>query len=227
MNKWLQILERCTVWRIVLQTAHATDSGGQFASGLIARTQYRAANVVIMRTRLASLMKSACVLVVASLVAASQDPIETIRIDTDLVDLKVSVLGFAPNTPPPLLEAKDFVVMEDGVPQEISFFAAADAPFDLVLLLDLSGSNSKNLKMIRNSAKRFVDAARDVDRIALVTFTDHPALYSSFSLDRRKLKKIIDDMDEAIGGTNFWDSMNYVIRDLIPQGSGLRRSAIV
>jgi VWFA-related protein len=172
-------------------------------------------------------MKSACLLVVASLVAVSQDPIETIRIDSDLVDLKVSVLGFAPNTPPPLLEAKDFLVMEDGVPQEISFFAAADTPFDLVLLLDLSGSNSKNLKMIRNSAKRFVDAARDVDRIALVTFTDHPALYSSFSLDRRKLKKIIDDMDEAIGGTNFWDSMNYVIRDLIPQGSGLRRSAIV
>ena len=118
-------------------------------------------------------------------------------------------------------------MLEDGVPQEISFFAAADAPFDLVLLLDLSGSNSKNLKMIRNSAKRFIDAARDVDRIALVTFTDQPALYSGFSLDRRKLKKAIDEMDEAVGGTNFWDSMDYVLRDLIPQGSGLRRSAIV
>jgi len=160
-------------------------------------------------------------------IAASQDPIETVRIDTDLVDLKVSVLGFPTNTPPPLLEPKDFVVLEDGVPQEISFFQAADTPFDLVLLLDLSGSNSKNLKMIRNSAKRFVDAARDVDRIALVTFTDQPALYSGFSLDRRKLKKTIDEMDEAIGGTNFWDSMDYVLRDLIPQGSGLRRSAIV
>jgi VWFA-related protein len=34
-------------------------------------------------------------------------------------------------------------------------------------------------------------------------------------------------MDDAIGGTNFWDSMDWVLRDLIPQGSGLRRSAIV
>jgi VWFA-related protein len=158
--------------------------------------------------------------------ARAQDPVETIRIDSDLVDLKVSVLGFAPNAPVPLLEPKDFVVLEDGTPQEISFFAAADAPFDLVLLLDLSGSNSKNLKMIRNSAKRFVDAARDIDRIALVTFTDRPALYSTFSLDRKKLKKAIDQMDEAIGGTNFWDSMDWVLRDLIPQGSG-RRNAIV
>ena len=156
-----------------------------------------------------------------------QDTVETIRIDSDLVDLKVSVLGSASNGTAPLLEQKDFRILEDGVPQEITFFAAADAPFDLVLLLDLSGSNSKNLKMIRNSAKRFVDAARDVDRIALVTFTDQPALYSSFTLDRRKLKKSIDDMDEAIGGTNFWDSLDYVLRDLIGNGSGLRRSAVV
>jgi VWFA-related protein len=159
--------------------------------------------------------------------AAAQDEVETVRIDTDLVDLKVSVLGFPPNTPPPLLDQKDFVVLEDGVPQEISFFAAADTPFDLVLLLDLSGSNSKKLKMIRNSAKRFVDAARDVDRIALVTFTNRPALYSSFTLDRKKLKKTIDEIDEAYGGTSFWDSLDWVLRDLIPQGSGLRRSAIV
>jgi VWFA-related protein len=159
--------------------------------------------------------------------ARAQDPVETIRIDSDLVDLKVSVLGFAPNAPVPLLESKDFLVLEDGAPQEISFFAAADAPFDLVLLLDLSGSNSKNLKMIRNSAKRFVDAARNIDRIALVTFTDQPALYSSFSLDRKKLKKAIEQMDEAIGGTNYWDSMDWVLRDLIPQASGRRNAVVV
>jgi len=179
-----------------------------------------------MRIKLAFL-RTIFVAVFLSSSVFAQDPVETIRIDSDLVDLKVSVLGFSPNEPPPSLEPKDFLVLEDGVPQEISFFAAADAPFDLVLLLDLSGSNSKNLKMIRNSAKRFIDAARDVDRIALVTFTDQPALYSGFSLDRRKLKKAIDEMDEAVGGTNFWDAMDYVLRDLIPQGSGLRRSAIV
>jgi VWFA-related protein len=171
--------------------------------------------------------KTVLFLLLFTSLAKSQEPVETIRIDSDLVDLKVSVLGFAPNNPPPLLEPKDFLVLEDGIPQEITFFAAADTPFDLVLLLDLSGSNSKNLKMIRNSAKRFVDAARDVDRIALVTFTDQPALYSTFSLDRKKLKRTIDDMDEAVGGTNFWDSMDWVLHDLVTRGAGLRRSAIV
>jgi VWFA-related protein len=179
-----------------------------------------------MQIKYASLIFLVLLLVGAEVRA--QEPVETIRIDSDLVDLKVSVLGATPSSLAPILEQKDFVVYEDGMPQEISFFAAADAPFDLVLLLDLSGSNSKNLKMIRNSAKRFIDAARDVDRIALVTFTDQPALYSTFTLDRRKLKKSIDHMDEAIGGTNFWDSLDWVLRDLIAHGSnGSRRSAVV
>ena len=157
-----------------------------------------------------------------------QDPIETIRIDSDLVDLKVSVLARGAATQVPLLEQKDFVVLEDGSPQEIAFFAAADAPFDLVLLLDLSGSNSKKLKMIRNTAKRFVEATRPADRIAIVSFTEMPALYSSFTLDRVKLKKSIDLMDDATGGTNFWDSLDWVVRVLTRQGSSSsRRSAVV
>lgn len=168
---------------------------------------------------------SVIVCVLLGLVRA-QDPIETIRIDSDLVDLKVSVLSVAPGATLPMLEQKDFAVLEDGTPQEISFFAAADAPFDLVLLLDLSGSNSKKLKMIRNSAKRFVEATRPTDRVAVVSFTDRPALYSSFTLDRTKLKKSIDQMDDAYGGTNFWDSLDWVVKVLIPQGSG-RRNAIV
>lgn len=174
-----------------------------------------------------SLISLICLLLLFVCPSHAQDPVETIRIDSDLVDLKVSVLGFSPNASAPLLEQKDFRVLEDGVPQEITFFAAADAPFDLVLLLDLSGSNSKNLKMIRNSAKRFIDAARDVDRIAIVAFTDEPAVYSTFTLDRKKLKKSIDLMDEAIGGTNFWDSLDYVLKVLVGHEGGARRSAIV
>jgi len=183
-------------------------------------------NAATMQTSRVSSFFVLIFLLVVYTVAVGQDPVETIRIDSDLVDLKVSVLGASAATTAPLLEQKDFAVFENGKQQDIAFFAAADAPFDLVLLLDLSGSNSKKLKMIRNSAKRFIDSARPVDRIALVTFTDRPALYSSFTLDRKKLKKSVDEMDEAIGGTNFWDSLNYVLQEMVG-GLGTRRSAIV
>jgi Ca-activated chloride channel homolog len=156
-----------------------------------------------------------------------QDTWETVRIESDLVDLKVSVLGLNPQGPALLLEKKDFQIFEDGAPQEITFFAAADAAFDLVLLLDLSGSSAHKLKMIKRSAKRFIDATRPIDRIAIVTFTDRQALLSNFTLNRSQLKQEIDGIKNAFGGTNFWDAMNYVLRDLIPQDHGLRRSAIV
>jgi VWFA-related protein len=172
-------------------------------------------------------LPAACLAILALLIGSvsGQDPIETVRIDSDLVDLKVSVIGTM-NSLVPMLQQKDFVVLEDGTPQEISFFAAADAPFDLVLLLDLSASNDKTLKMIRNSARRFVEATRPTDRIAIVSFTEQPALYSSFTLDRIKLKKSIGEMDDATGGTKFWDALDWVIKVLIPQGSN-RRSAVV
>lgn len=165
--------------------------------------------------------------VAVSKVSYGQDAWETVRIESDLVDLKVSVLGLNPRNSSLLLEKKDFQIFEDGAPQEIVFFAAADAPFDLVLLLDLSGSSAKKLKMIKRSAKRFIDEARPDDRIAIVTFTDRQALLSNFTLNRRQLKQEIDGIKDAFGGTNFWDAMNYVLLDLIPQNHALRRSAIV
>ena len=74
-------------------------------------------------------------------IAQSREPQETIRVDSDLVDLKVSVVRMNPNDPIFALQQKDFLVFEDGKPQEIVFFAGEDSPFDLVFLLDLSGSS--------------------------------------------------------------------------------------
>lgn len=184
------------------------------------------------RKRIASLHRLLFLAIIVALlspsgIATGQDPVEVVRIEADLVDLKVSVLGLDPRTPVRLLGLKDFQVFEDGRPQDIVFFAAADAPFDLVLLLDLSGSTSGKLKMIRRSAKRFVDETRPVDRIAVVTFTDKPALLSNFTLNRQQLKEQIDRIDRALGGTNFWDSMNYVLSDLISRKADLRRNAVV
>jgi VWFA-related protein len=157
----------------------------------------------------------------------STEPVETIRVDADLVDLKVSVVSLNPQNPSPGLQQKDFVVLEDGNPQDISFFAAADAPFDLVLLLDLSGSSNNKLKLIRKSAKRFVDATRPMDRVSVVAFTDVAQVFCPLTQDRALLRNSIDDIEEPQGGTKFWDSLRYVLAILNASGNSLRRSAVV
>jgi VWFA-related protein len=172
-----------------------------------------------------------CLLVPAACLGQSpstgSDPVETIRVESDLVDLKVSVVSLNPQNPSPELLQKDFVVFEDGKPQDIAFFAAADAPFDLVLLLDLSGSSNKMLKLIRNSAKRFVEATRPKDRVSIVAFTDIAMVVCPLTEDRKLLKKSIDDIDKPDGGTKFWDSLRYVLAVLNASQNSLRRSAVV
>jgi len=165
------------------------------------------------------------VMLPSGVMAQTSEPADIVRVDSDLVDLKVSVLRLNTLSPITQLQQSDFLILEDGKPQEISFFAGEDTPFDLVLLLDLSGSAAKKLKLVRNSTKRFVEATRPIDRVAIVTFTDVVNVVSPLTLDREALKKSIKKITEPSGGTNFWDAMNFVLD--APATTGMRRRAIV
>lgn len=160
-------------------------------------------------------------------IAQTGEPTETIRVDSDLVDLRVSIVRLNPNNPVAALEQKDFLVFEDGKRQEIVFFAGEDAPFDLLLLLDLSGSSSDKIKLIRNSANRFVESTRPMDRVAIITFTDIAEVVSPLTWDRGLLKDAIKDIQKPLGGTNFWDALLYSVSTVVPYQKSRRRSAIV
>jgi Ca-activated chloride channel family protein len=160
--------------------------------------------------------------------AQTPDPVDTIRIDTDLVNLNVSVFNHNASQTVAPLEQKDFAVFENGAPQEILFFASGEAPFDLVLLLDLSGSTMDKIDLIRKSSKRFVDAARPSDRIAILTFAADIQVVSRLSSDHTALQKSIDDIQRPGGGTNFWDALRFVMEHVLSQSRAEnRRSAVV
>jgi len=179
----------------------------------------------LCRNRIPGLL--VCLLISTVCLAQTPEPVETIRVESDLVDLKVSVVSLNSQSPSPELQQKDFLVLEDGKPQDISFFAAADTPFDLVLLLDLSGSTNNKVKLIRKSARRFIEATRPVDRVSVVTFTDVVQVICPLTQDRRLLTDSLDDIEKPVGGTKFWDSLRYVLAILNASKNSLRRSAIV
>ncbi|MDX6710557.1 MAG: Ca-activated chloride channel, partial [Blastocatellia bacterium] len=96
---------------------------------------------------------------------------ERVSINSNLVNLAVSVFSRKPGERVQDLKQSDFAVLDQGQQQQISFFESTAAPFDLVLLLDLSGSTREKLGLIKKSCARFVKAARPIDRIGIVTFT--------------------------------------------------------
>jgi VWFA-related protein len=185
----------------------------------------RGAMLQLSRVKVLSVLFA--LLIPAACLGQSGEPVETIRVDSDLVDLKVSVLSLNAQQSSIDLQQKDFRVIEDGQTQDISFFASADTPFDLVLLLDLSGSTNKKLKLLRKSARRFVDATRATDRVAVVTFTDKAQVVCPLTADRHLLKQSIDHFKKPDGGTSFWDSLRSVIAILDASGNSQRRSAVV
>jgi VWFA-related protein len=155
------------------------------------------------------------------------EPLDTLRVDTNLVELRVSVVSLASQPIAEQLQQKDFLVFEDGAQQEIAFFAAADTPFDLVLLLDLSGSAAKKLNLIRRSAKKFVEATRDRDRVGVVTFTNSVQVVCELTRDRAKLAKAIDEIEKPAGGTNFWDALSFVLQHTLAASDAVSRKAVV
>src|ERR1041385_6992234 len=70
---------------------------------------------------------------------AAQDPDDVVRTETSLVQLNIGVVDKQGRAITSLTQ-KDFVVYEDGVKQSIQHFEPVDAPFSLVLMLDMSGS---------------------------------------------------------------------------------------
>lgn len=163
----------------------------------------------------------------ASIARQQEGEIETIRVDTELVDLNVSVFSRDARRAPGELQQKDFAVLENGAPEEISFFASTSTPFDLVLLIDLSGSTADKLDLIRKSSIRFVEAARPEDRISIVTFTDEPLVVSPLVSDRKLLVERIKKIEKPRGGTNFWDALGFVLKTVFDRKEGARRQAVV
>lgn len=100
------------------------------------------------------------------------------------------------------LDKGDFSIYEDGIKQKISFFAKYDEPLNIALLLDTSGSTRESLDEIKEGAGDFIDLMNDSDRCLIAAFDSKINLPSSFSSDRKLLKKSLGQVQTAtIEGT--------------------------
>jgi VWFA-related protein len=99
----------------------------------------------------------------------AQDVDDVIRTESSLVQLNIGVVD-KQGRPITSLTQKDFVVYEDGVKQSIQHFEPVDAPFSLVLMLDMSGSTINFRQQLKLASQRFLDALAPEDRVAVIQF---------------------------------------------------------
>ncbi len=167
--------------------------------------------------------------------ARSQTPTETksgpeevdqndiIRVNTTLVTIPVSVMDregrYAPN-----LRKEDFRLWEDGVEQQIAFFAAVDKPFSVVLTIDTSSSTRFQLNEIQDAAITFVNQLQPADRVMVITFDDRIRVLTDFTNDRYRLREAI--MQTRPGnGTKLYEAVDMIINQKLANVEG--KKAIV
>jgi Ca-activated chloride channel homolog len=89
------------------------------------------------------------------------------------------------------LEANDFAVREDGVPQRLAFFDSHEVPLDLVLLLDMSTSMSDKIDAVHEAAGAFMKTLRPHDRGAVIGFNESLKVLQPLTEDRESIARAI------------------------------------
>ncbi len=139
------------------------------------------------------IMAGVCVSLIlapSNLGAQSQDPIDTIKIDTNLISVPV-IVSDRENRYVPNLTIDAFHLFDNQVEQKISFFDTGEEPLNVVLMLDTSLSTSEVLDDIRKAAQAFVKQLRPQDRAMIVTFDWQMQKLSTLTNNRKELESAI------------------------------------
>ncbi|MBO0858063.1 MAG: VWA domain-containing protein [Chloracidobacterium sp.] len=154
----------------------------------------------------------------------AQDPGATIKIDTTLVNIPVSVLDHDGKYIPNLIKS-EFHLFEDNVEQEITDFKSIEAPFHVVLLLDTSQSTNFKLGDIQKAALTFIDQLHHDDQVMVVSFDSDIYIDSEFTNDRDKLRRAIRQTRTG-GRTRLYDAVDLVITERLGKVQGRKAVAL-
>jgi VWFA-related protein len=124
------------------------------------------------------------------------------------------------------LKPSDFLITENGQPREVTEVTTTRAPFNLVLLLDVSGSVEERLDFIRKAATSFVNTVGSEDRVAIISFRDDVQVISDFTTDKHLLAERLKEI-EAGGATAVYDSLAYTLVNTLRPLRGQRTAIVI
>jgi Ca-activated chloride channel family protein len=173
--------------------------------------------------------------------AAQEEP--HIRVDVSLVNVSFTARDRAGALVSNLTK-DDVEVLDDGVPQAISFFArSADLPLSLGLIVDGSGSQEHSIRRHQHDLEVFLkNVLHPRDKAFVLCFGNHLRLASDFSpsprylldglaafghdRERSKMPEL-GPVEERDLGTAFYDAIYYGITLKLASAENGRKALIV
>jgi VWFA-related protein len=147
-----------------------------------------------------------------------QQPTETaprqqaFRAGVDVVSLSVTVIDGARRYITDL-EPSEFLVFEDGIKQDITFFNRRQQPIALSLLLDSSASMEEHMSMLQTTATNFVHRLKPNDIAQVIDFDSRVEIRQGFTSNKAELDAAIHQM-VAGGSTSLYNATYIALREL-------------
>jgi Ca-activated chloride channel family protein len=128
------------------------------------------------------------------------------------------------------LEQGDFVVFEDGVKQDVTYFNKAQLPIALSLLIDTSASMEDKLRLAQEAAIGFVRRLKADDIAQVIDFDNRVSILQQFTSDRAALEQAIRQTVPN-GSTSLHNAIYISLKELkkvrATTSGDVRRQAIV
>jgi Ca-activated chloride channel family protein len=158
---------------------------------------------------------------------AAQRP--SFRSGVDVVSLNVTVTDQSRNFVTSL-EQTDFVVYEDGVKQDLTYFNKSQLPVALSLLIDTSASMEDKLKLAQEAAIGFVKRLKPDDIAQVIDFDSRVSILQNFTSERPQLEGAIRQTVPN-GSTSLHNAIYISLKELkkvrATSAGDVRRQAIV
>jgi len=110
------------------------------------------------------------------------------------------------------LKKEDITILEDGIPQEITYLTTGTGedriPLSIALTLDTSGSMQPSMRFLKEAATYFTGKLDDSDQALVVTFNESVKSSSEFTDDTDRLDSFINGL-QVWGGTALYDGVMY------------------
>ena len=142
--------------------------------------------------------------------APQQNP--SFRAGIDVVSINVTVTDVGSRFVTDLNQ-NDFLVYEDGVLQEITYFAREQLPIALALLIDTSASMDEEMVTAQEAAIGFTQRLRNEDLAEIIDFDSRVNILQSFT-------DSVDDLERAIrhtsagGSTSLYNALYISLKEL-------------
>src|SRR6266446_1283179 len=135
----------------------------------------------------------AAVLFAPKLFAQEKEPVDVVKVNTDLVVFDAQVIDKKTKRVIGDLTKEDFEIADNGVRQQISYFSRDELPLSIMLLLDVSGSVRPILHQIRDGALNALQRLRPQDQVAVMAFANTSRLAQNFTNDRKLAAQKIEE----------------------------------